>query len=201
MNAGNSGIRGTGMRCGNAQMAVVESAGGVDLVGFIKRVCAPGPPRERERVVPPGAHPLRQHEDLDQRDVPRRQQDLAARVRAGVRLPPQPSLPEPRRCALAIPPARANGVARSGPHPPLRSTRARRPPRRQGATNARPQDVSSGEPLPIELAWSKVEELARSARARTIDELNADIKAARRTVSAPEAAGWFARRGCLARAT
>jgi hypothetical protein len=37
--------------------------------------------------------------------------------------------------------------ARPGPHPPLRSTRARRPPRRQGATNARPQDVSGGEPL------------------------------------------------------
>ena len=42
MKAGNPGIRGTGMRCGNAQMAVVESASGADLVGFIKRVCAPG---------------------------------------------------------------------------------------------------------------------------------------------------------------
>lgn len=42
LKAGNPGIRGTGMRCGNAQMAVVESASGEELVGFVRRVCAPG---------------------------------------------------------------------------------------------------------------------------------------------------------------
>lgn len=40
--AGNPGIRGTGMRCGDARMAVIESAGAQDLLGFIKSVCARG---------------------------------------------------------------------------------------------------------------------------------------------------------------
>ena len=39
---GNPGIRGTGVRCGNAQMAVVEAASTENLLGFLKRVCAPG---------------------------------------------------------------------------------------------------------------------------------------------------------------
>jgi transposase len=48
---------------------------------------------------------------------------------------------------------------------------------------------------PIELAWSKVQELLRSAKARTIDELNAAMKAAIGAVSESDAAGWFAHCG------
>lgn len=40
--AGNPGIRGTGLRCGRAQIAVVEDASTESLLGFVKRVCAKG---------------------------------------------------------------------------------------------------------------------------------------------------------------
>lgn len=54
---------------------------------------------------------------------------------------------------------------------------------------------------PIELAWSKVKDLLRAAKARTIDQLNAAINAAMRAVSAGDARGWFAHCGYFARAT
>lgn len=40
--AGNAGIRGTGLCCGNTRMAVVDSAGATELLGFLTRVCARG---------------------------------------------------------------------------------------------------------------------------------------------------------------
>jgi len=40
--AGNSGVRGSGLRCGSARMEVVESASAKELLGFVRRVCAPG---------------------------------------------------------------------------------------------------------------------------------------------------------------
>jgi transposase-like protein len=40
--AGDPGIRGSGVRCGDTRMAVVESAGARDLLGFLATVCAPG---------------------------------------------------------------------------------------------------------------------------------------------------------------
>lgn len=40
--AGDPGVRGTGVRCGDTRMAVVESAGAKDLLGFLTTVCAPG---------------------------------------------------------------------------------------------------------------------------------------------------------------
>jgi hypothetical protein len=39
---GDPGIRGSGTRCGDARLAVVESAGARDLMGFLETVCARG---------------------------------------------------------------------------------------------------------------------------------------------------------------
>lgn len=54
---------------------------------------------------------------------------------------------------------------------------------------------------PIELAWSKVKDLLRAAKARTIAELNAAINTAMRAVSTADASGWFAHCGYFAHAT
>jgi len=45
---------------------------------------------------------------------------------------------------------------------------------------------------PIEMMWSKVKALLRTAEARTADELQRAIGAALQRVSAQDAAGWFA---------
>jgi len=54
---------------------------------------------------------------------------------------------------------------------------------------------------PIELAWSKVKDLLRAAKVRTIAELNAAINTAMRAVSTADASGWFAHCGYFAHAT
>jgi transposase len=45
---------------------------------------------------------------------------------------------------------------------------------------------------PIEMMWSKVKSLLRTAEARTADQLQAAIATALQRVSAQDAAGWFA---------
>lgn len=54
---------------------------------------------------------------------------------------------------------------------------------------------------PIELAWSKLKDLLRTAKARTVDELNAAIKVAMKLISGDDAAGWIRHCGYLAHAS
>jgi transposase len=44
---------------------------------------------------------------------------------------------------------------------------------------------------PIELAWSKVKSLLRTAKARTLDELNDAVAWAQKLISPQDAAAWF----------
>ena len=67
--------------------------------------------------------------------------------------------------------------------------------------SVRAPPLYSPELNPIELAWSKVKDLLRAAKARTIAELNAAINTAMRAVSTADASGWFAHCGYFAHAT
>lgn len=54
---------------------------------------------------------------------------------------------------------------------------------------------------PIELAWSKLKDLLRAAKARTVDELNDAIKIAMQAISGDDAAAWVRHCGYIAHAT
>ena len=151
---GNPGFRGTGMRCGDTRMAVVESAGARDLLGFLKSVCARHDRRHRWGVQ------LRASVRGGLRSRPARRGSCRERERAVPRADVEgrhPSL-RPRRPSLTpsvssapsvvdLPDVDAHGAAAPRRRTwvrPHRTWRLHRPERRSHGSC---QDVSSGEPL------------------------------------------------------